>query len=276
MDQHYRATGLMRAIKNIEKVCESTFLIGQKECLVAKYVVEKTYRIVSATLALVEIADMRPQLRDEVERTALRLVSNVSQSVRSQTHRVAYLEHLLHVVALLEAGAYVGQVAQESVALVTDDLSSLAEYLTRIGWSRGRRFTDEDLIPLVAPAPESLEMVRSLPTYQRPGEGHSKDNTHPGAFDGSGHGVSLRMGRALVSDASTKRQQNDRKQEVQKDRRAVILGILQKKDSITVKDVSNVIRDCSEKTLQRELLALVTQGVLVKEGERRWSTYRIA
>jgi hypothetical protein len=40
-----------------------------------------------------------------------------------------------------------------------------------------------------------------------------------------------------------------------------------------VKDVSAVVKDCSEKTLQRELLALVAQGVLKKEGERRWSSY---
>lgn len=60
-----------------------------------------------------------------------------------------------------------------------------------------------------------------------------------------------------------------------KDRRAVILTILQTKERITVKELGEVIKDCSEKTLQRELLALVAQGVLKKEGERRWSSYSI-
>lgn len=276
MDQHHKATGLIRAVKNIEKVCEATCLLGQKECLVAKYVMEKTYRIVSATLALIEVADMRPHMRDEVERTVLGLVPDASRSVRSQVHRVAYLERLLHTVALLEAGAYLGQVAQESVALVTDDLSLLAEYLARIGWSRGRRFPDEDLAPLGAPTPESLETLRSVPPYRRTEEGQVKDSSPGRMFEGSGYSVSFEARRAPEAEASTKRHHVERRQEVQKDRRAVILGVLQKKDAITVKDVSNVIRDCSEKTLQRELLALVAQGVLVKEGERRWSTYRIA
>ena len=57
------------------------------------------------------------------------------------------------------------------------------------------------------------------------------------------------------------------------DRSAIILGLFKQKDRLNVKDVSAAIKDCSEKTLQRELLALVARGVLKKEGERRWSTY---
>ena len=50
---------------------------------------------------------------------------------------------------------------------------------------------------------------------------------------------------------------------------------IKEKDKINVKDVTKVVRDCSEKTLQRELVSLVGKGVLVKEGERRWSTYSL-
>jgi DNA-binding transcriptional ArsR family regulator len=60
-----------------------------------------------------------------------------------------------------------------------------------------------------------------------------------------------------------------------KNRRAQILGILQEKDEVTVKDIAAVITDCSEKTLQRELVALTQQGVLKKYGERRWSRYTL-
>lgn len=56
-------------------------------------------------------------------------------------------------------------------------------------------------------------------------------------------------------------------------RKNIILNTIQKKGSVTIKDISAVVRDCSEKTIQRELLALVSEHVLVKEGERRWSVY---
>ncbi len=59
-------------------------------------------------------------------------------------------------------------------------------------------------------------------------------------------------------------------------RQETIMDLLKKKKEIMVKDVSAVVNDCSEKTLQRELLFMVSQGILKKEGERRWSKYSLA
>ena len=59
-------------------------------------------------------------------------------------------------------------------------------------------------------------------------------------------------------------------------RQNIIIGLLKKKSDLTIKDISQVIRDCSEKTIQRELLSLVTAGVVVKAGERRWSKYSLS
>ncbi len=55
-----------------------------------------------------------------------------------------------------------------------------------------------------------------------------------------------------------------------------ILALVTRKTKVNVKDIADVVKGCSEKTLQRELLALVAEGVLKKEGERRWSTYSLA
>lgn len=59
-------------------------------------------------------------------------------------------------------------------------------------------------------------------------------------------------------------------------RRNTILELLQDKSFVTVKDVIDAIEGCSSKTLQRELLSLVNEGILIKKGERRWSTYSLA
>lgn len=58
-------------------------------------------------------------------------------------------------------------------------------------------------------------------------------------------------------------------------RRKDILSIVGQSESVTIKDISTVLKSVSEKTIQRELLALVGEGVLKKEGERRWSRYSI-
>jgi hypothetical protein len=59
-------------------------------------------------------------------------------------------------------------------------------------------------------------------------------------------------------------------------RKQSILGLLGKGGNLTIKDFAQILSDCSEKTIQRELLQLVAQGVLKKEGERRWSRYSLA
>lgn len=56
-------------------------------------------------------------------------------------------------------------------------------------------------------------------------------------------------------------------------RRADILSLFSHKDRISVKDAVGTVPGVSEKTIQRELLAMVADGVLKKDGERRWSTY---
>lgn len=59
-------------------------------------------------------------------------------------------------------------------------------------------------------------------------------------------------------------------------RQSVIINILKRKKEIMIKDVSPLIENCSEKTIQRELMAMVHNGTLRKVGEKRWSRYSLA
>jgi DNA-binding transcriptional ArsR family regulator len=61
-----------------------------------------------------------------------------------------------------------------------------------------------------------------------------------------------------------------------KDRREALLDILKNKQKASIKDISTLIRGVSEKTIQRELSALIGEGFVLKQGERRWSTYSLA
>lgn len=58
-------------------------------------------------------------------------------------------------------------------------------------------------------------------------------------------------------------------------RQNIILNLLKKRKDLSIKDISAVIRDVSEKTIQRELVSLIDAGVISKVGERRWSKYSI-
>ena len=58
-------------------------------------------------------------------------------------------------------------------------------------------------------------------------------------------------------------------------RQDAIVTMLKGQSNLTIRDFSQVIKDCSEKTIQRELLELVDKGIVQKEGERRWSKYSL-
>ena len=59
------------------------------------------------------------------------------------------------------------------------------------------------------------------------------------------------------------------------ERRTIILAKIKDKPSVNVRDLADSIPHVSEKTIQRELLAMVSEGILLKKGERRWSTYSL-
>ncbi len=58
-------------------------------------------------------------------------------------------------------------------------------------------------------------------------------------------------------------------------RQESILQAIGNKREVSIKDLVAVVKGCSEKTIQRELIALVNAGTLSKTGERRWSRYSI-
>lgn len=58
-------------------------------------------------------------------------------------------------------------------------------------------------------------------------------------------------------------------------RQTVILNLIRKNKEVDIKDIAKVITDCSEKTIQRELISLIESGVIKKVGERRWSKYTL-
>jgi predicted transcriptional regulator len=57
------------------------------------------------------------------------------------------------------------------------------------------------------------------------------------------------------------------------ERMTLILDFIRKHKRSSIKEIAGAVKGCSEKTIQRELGALIEQGLIKKEGERRWSVY---
>ena len=59
------------------------------------------------------------------------------------------------------------------------------------------------------------------------------------------------------------------------DRRERIKTVLEARGEATIKDIADVITDCSTKTIQRELNSMIKDNLVKRQGERRWSRYSI-
>ena len=59
------------------------------------------------------------------------------------------------------------------------------------------------------------------------------------------------------------------------DRQNTILNLVRTEKELTIKGISQIIKDCSEKTIQRELISLISQGLLKRTGQKRWSRYSL-
>ncbi len=100
--------------------------------------------------------------------------------------------------------------------------------------------------------------------------------SHPVSSVRSNIESSLYKGHNLSDKSIKDKETPNRAKDGKKDeRRETIIKLLKDGKVLSIKEFSRQIKDCSEKTIQRELLALVQEGVLNKKGERRWSMYSL-
>jgi len=98
-----------------------------------------------------------------------------------------------------------------------------------------------------------------------------------GHLKGHYQGQSSTSFRKQIKDISSKNKTKKIKKvlNANKQRKENIINFIKDKKEVSIKDIAKVINDCSEKTLQREIVSLIEEGVLKKEGEKRWTKYSI-
>ena len=87
-----------------------------------------------------------------------------------------------------------------------------------------------------------------------------------------GHEMSFRKPVAS-SSTNPKVLRPTKSQSSNTDRKTLILLLIKEKKEIGIADAVHIMKGVSTKTVQRELTAMVGEGILKKEGDRRWSRY---
>ena len=213
------------------------------------FVVQKTEKLASALYMVTGFIPTEDPLRTRLRTCAVDLVSTCSDPDKAQNVRYhnGFSSRCLEIGSILKLAERAGFVSSMNARILCDEYAELASFVNN---HHTTIFGHEPIEVGSAPAMIASKKITGLE-------------------------------KSYVSRTQTKTAESPQKKlgtnsKRHNNRRDSILRLLDKKDKISIKDAVSAIEGCSEKTIQRELVSLVQDGVLLKEGERRWSTYRKA
>ncbi len=211
------------------------------------YIYRKSERLAKAIQLITPAFSGAPSLRNRLDGIAVGLID--AAILPPSSAREALSRELLALSSILSVARTGSLLSDMNADLITREAHLLLQEIA--SYEEPRLFLEESLTlaELTKRAPDTRsslligkenESGRELPISKRQTKGHIKDNALPTG---------------------------------QTDRQEAILSILRSKGPSYIKDISMLVRDVSEKTIQRELQSLVAQGAINRAGERRWTQY---
>ena len=206
------------------------------------FVVKKTEKLASAVYVLTGFLSVDEPVRIRLRVCALELITRASDPAElSHPGSDLFSYRCGEMSAVLETARMAGLISENNATLLKTEYEALATYVR----GDSLRITDRG-VALDAVGPQTPKV------------------------NVKGHNTNVLKNLDMSKRARHVSGNNN------DNRRKLILDVFNTKPDISIKDVSNVVEGVSEKTLQRDLLSLVSEGVLVKSGSRRWTTYRKA
>jgi hypothetical protein len=229
---------------DILKATSSTQRLVQNEDYY-KYIFKKTEKIVSVVFYIAHNVQKdnqeAPELSDVLE-SARRVHNAVLSSLEVRAHVAEEaMRTTAHALIVLESKLRVGQatglLAPDVLHVLTAEIDAVLRGLNKYLKQSG---AFDDTAYTIAPTRETVSSSTNIPARTT-----RRTSTRPVA----------------TSDGL--------------DRRERIKTVLDAKGEATIKDIASVVTDCSEKTIQRELNAMIEDNIVKRHGERRWSRYSL-
>ena len=223
------------------------------------FIYKKTERLAKALhLVAPAFADSRA-LKERIDSVAIAMVD--AATLPPGIARTALSRELLLLSSLLGVARTGGILSAMNADIIAREAHTLLQEVAV--YEEPRIFLDD--------APTLSELAKDMPKKEAPA---SEPRVLPtaSALRRTVRGGALagqRKGQALKDTGGKTRIHI-------KDRQDAILSVIRTKGSVSIKDISTLIRDVSEKTIQRELISLVAAGSVTKRGERRWSVYSLS
>ena len=210
-----------------------------------KYIFKKTEKIYGVVLYIRQSDTLNSdnnQIMSDIEMSARSLHQTVTDTLGSPQHAInreahACAHRALALDSLLQVAALAQSVAPDIVHVLSAELDSVLRTLMK--------YTNSN----ASLASETKAPVRSEYTSAAVRQAVPK------------------IGQKSVQLPVAKTKKANRREQ--------ILDVLRDRGPVSISDLSDIITDCSEKTIQRELSSMIDDDLIKKTGERRWSKYSL-
>jgi hypothetical protein len=181
---------------------------------------------------------------------ARRLPESIARLAAGELEREGVLADIFALRSAVRLTAAARELSQENALLISQEYERIAHKIGAQGEPSPFVTTDDFAVPQLRRATPG-----SLPS-RTSGARNLKDTD-------KGHS-------AAAAQELLQRPTPAQKQE----RANQILEVIRARQGASIKEIAAVVKGCGEKTIQRELAALIEEGLVRKEGERRWSVYK--
>lgn len=232
------------------------------------YLYKKAERLAKAIHLVAPAFSDTPELKKRLERIQVGLIdSSVLPPSRAS---LELSREILALSSILGIARTTGMLTAMNADLIAHEAQNLL--LEVVQYEAPRLTLDEvPSLATLAKASQSTEGKEAsrLRSIARITYGDMLEDTDSTVFDKG-------QAKGHVKDSSNPEQSKGQVGGGNRARKESILAVLKSKGPSYIKDISLIVRDVSEKTIQRELSSLVSEGLVVRKGDRRWTTYELA
>jgi len=215
----------------------------------------KSYRLAAAVFLISNVINQNDELRTKMKKLSLDMVS---MSVNLKDINFGQAKNLLRdiernsleLISMLDIASVSGLISEMNGRVIKGEFQSFISELNKFS---------EKFDQVKNTSVKSIFTEPNIVNENLPEKIYAAEKTTDGGV--------------LKIDLDKKNGNGHKRKDTRKN---MILEFIKGHTNASIKDIVPNITGCSEKTIQRELIALINENKIKKTGERRWSKYSIA
>ena len=234
---------------------------------------KKTEKLVTALYMVSDCMDSDDALKGKLRILGVELLSDMYKlttlsPVDKHIHIAVSLTHIHEILSFIEIAYTIGFISEMNTNILKKEFSILASEL-KVSQAKDKHFTftlDEKM----------FDLQDALSGPENGNYSHTEDQSVKDKRT-SFNSLSFINNKSPLQNILPKKTNSFATNLSERlDRTTKILSILKDlpaQTGVSIKDISLTFKNCSEKTIQREINALVSKGQIKKTGAKRWSRY---